>query len=267
MYYVILFLIFSIGFSSLYTFTTNMMGYFIILWVFLGIISGLLLTILYCILFIEIGSKTTPKSKAKVFHLRNALWLAFKFNHVKITSEGLENIPFGKPYVIYSNHKSMLDPAAIYMELNSVISAIGKKNLFGFWPMNRITACFGALPMDRDNNREAAKNMIAAIKAVKEGMPMIIFPEGGIRTRDVEEMVELKAGAYKLAMKANAPIIPTTIIGSSSISKEKRTKKKNIHIIFHKPIYKEEYEGKTTLEIGTFVENLINEDIQQYEKK
>lgn len=267
MYYIFLFLIFSAGFSCLYTFTTNMMGYFIILWVGLGILSGLLLTVLYCLLFIEIGSITTPKSKIKVFHLRNALWLAFKFNHVKITSEGLENVPFGEAFVIYSNHKSMLDPAAIYMELNTIISAIGKKNLFGFWPMNRITACFGALPMDRENNREAAKNMIAAIKAVKDGLPMIIFPEGGIKTRDVEEMVELKAGAYKLAMKANAPIVPTTIIGSSSISKEKRTKKKNIHIIFHKPITKEEYNGKTTLEIGTFVENLINEDIQKYEKK
>ncbi len=267
MYYIVLFFIFFLGFGSLFTFTTGMFGWFIFLWVGLAIVAALLLDVLYCLLFIEIGSKTTPKSRLKVFHLRNALWLAFKFYHVKITSDGLENIPFDQTFVIYSNHKSMLDPAAIYMELNTIISAIGKKSLFGFWPMNRICACFGALPMDRDNNREAAKNMIAAIKAVKDGMSMIIFPEGGIKTRDVEEMVELKAGAYKLAMKAGAPIIPTTIIGSSAISKEKRTKKKNIHIIFHKPIYKEEYEGKTTLEIGTYVESLINEDIQKYEKK
>lgn len=267
MYFIILFFLFTIGFSSLYIFTTNLMGYFIILWVALGMVSAILLLVIYALLFIEIGARTTPKSKLKVFHLRNALWLVFKFNHVKITSEGLENVPFDETFVIYSNHKSMLDPAAIYMELNTVISAIGKKNLFGFWPMNRITACFGALPMDRENNREAAKNMIAGIKAVKNGLSMIIFPEGGIKNREVEEMVELKAGAYKLAMKANAPIIPTTIIGSSLISKQKRLKKKNIHIIFHKPIRKEDYEGKTTLEVGQYVENLINEDIQKYEKK
>ena len=266
MYFVVLFLLFLSGFVSLFIFTTNMLGYYIILWVFVSIIAALLLEVIYCLLLIEIGAKTSPKSKLKVFHLRNALWFAFKFYHIKVTSEGKENIP-NETFVIYSNHKSMLDPAAIYVELNMIISAIGKKSLFGFWPMNRITKCFGALPMDRENNREAAKNMIAAIKAVKDGLSMIIFPEGGIKTRDVEEMVELKAGAYKLAMKAEAPIVPCTIIGSSAISKEKRTKKKEIHIIFHKPITKEEYKGKTTLEVGTLVENLINEDIKNYEKK
>ena len=153
MYYIVLFIIFSLGFTSLFTFATGMYGYFIILWVALAIISGLLLDILYCLLFIEIGSKTNPKSKLKVFHLRNALWLAFKFYHVKITSEGKENIPFNQTFVIYSNHKSMLDPAAIYMELNTIISAIGKKSLFGFWPYSscklssiRHTSLFGPLP-------------------------------------------------------------------------------------------------------------------------
>ena len=56
---------------------------------------------------------------------------------------------------MYCNHKSMLDPAAIYVKINRIVSAIGKKSLWGFWPMNRICECYGALPMDRDNDRQA----------------------------------------------------------------------------------------------------------------
>lgn len=267
MFFVIVFFVVAIGISSLLTFLTQMYQWWIALWVASGILSALLLVLVFALLFLFIGSKTTPKSKFKVFVLRNALWIAFKFNHTTISSEGVENVPYDTPFVIYSNHKSMLDPAAIYMEINRIVSAVGKSTLWKNKYMKMICDCFGALPMDRENDREAARNMIAAIKAVKGGLPMIIFPEGGIKTREVEEMVDLKAGAYKLAMKANAPIIPTSIMGSSEISKKKRWQKKHIHVIFHKAITPEEYKGKNTTEIGTYVENLINEDIHNYEQK
>ena len=249
------------------TFLTGMYEWWILLWVGSGLIASILLVVLFALIFIEIGSVTTPKSKFKVFILRNALQLAFWYNHTYVTSEGVENVPYNTPFVMYCNHKSMLDPAAIYLEINRVVSAIGKKSLWSFWPMNHICKCYGALPMDRDNDRQAVKDMPAAIKAVKEPMPMIIFPEGGIKSRDVEEMVSLRAGAYKLAMKAEAPIIPVAIMGSSEIAKKKRFEKKHIHIIFHKPIPKEEYKDKNTTEVGTFVEELINEDIRKYEEK
>lgn len=267
MFFIIVFLLLFVGISVSLTFLTRMYEYYIILWVACGIFGALIILIIFALLFLSIGQKTTPKSKFKVFILRNALWLTFKYNHTKVTSEGLENVPYNQPFVIYSNHKSMLDPAAIYIEINRTVSAVGKSTLWENKFMAMICRCFGALPMNRENDREAAKNMIAAIKAVKNGLPMIIFPEGGIKTREVEEMVDLKAGAYKLAMKANAPIIPTTIIGSSDISKKKRKEVKHIHVIFHKAITKDDYAGKTTLEVGTYVESLINEDIRKYEQK
>lgn len=267
MFFIFILLILWASFSVGLTYLTGMFSYWIILWVGAGLLASLLLIVLYILIYIEIGARTTPKSKFKVFMLRNALQLVFWFYHIHVTSEGLENVPYNEPFVMYCNHKSMLDPAAIYLEINRIVSAIGKKSLWGFWPMNHICKCYGALPMDRDNDRQAVKDMLVAIKAVKEGMPMIIFPEGGIKSRDVEEMVSLRAGAYKLAMKAEAPIIPVAIMGSSEIAKKKRYQRKNIHIIFHKAITKEEYKDKNTLEIGTFVEEMINEDIRKYDQK
>ena len=70
-----------------------------------------------------------------------------------------------------------------------------KKELFKSHIMKVIGNTFKAVIMNREDDREAAKAMISAIKQVKDGTSMIIFPEGGIKTRDVEEMVNLRAGA------------------------------------------------------------------------
>ena len=98
----------------------------------------------------------------------------------------------------------------------------------------------------------------------KNGTSMIIFPEGGIKTRDVEEMVNLRAGAYKLATKSGAMILPCSIIGSSQIKSNRRIKRKDVTVIFYKPISKEEYQSMNTTEIGLRVEEIINSGIKEH---
>jgi 1-acyl-sn-glycerol-3-phosphate acyltransferase len=59
--------------------------------------------------------------------------------------------------------------------------------------------------------------MVDAIKVVKSGMAMAIFPEGGIKDRDDEKMVAMRAGAYSVAMKAEADLLPVSISGTSLV--------------------------------------------------
>ncbi len=158
-----------------------------------------------------------------------------------------------------------MDPIFIYYALHTdSVTAIGKSTLFKNHFMKLIGNTFGAIPLNRENDREAAKAIIKAIGDVKKGMSMIIFPEGGIKTRDVEEMVNLRAGAYKLATKSGAKILPCAIIGSSQIKKKRRIKRKNVTVIFYKPIDKEEYQKMNTTEIGLMVEDIINNGIKGY---
>ncbi len=109
--------------------------------------------------------------------------------------------------------------------------------------------------------------MIEAIRAVRNGLSYIIFPEGGIKTRETEEMVNLRAGAYKLVTKSEALLLPVTILGSSKIKKRKNLfKSLTVQIIVHKPLSKEEYESQTTTELGEYVMNMINKDVLAHEK-
>ena len=264
MLFIILFVLFSLGFAGLFYFISTLFSlsaWFLFLWVFLGVLTTILIIVIFCVLFLLIGSKTKPDSSFKHFILRHGFKTFCLLYHVKYSFEGVENIP-NSTYVVYANHKSNMDPIFIYLGMNRKVTVIGKSTLVkNFW-MNKIFETFGALPLDRDNDREAAKTIIKAIKIVKNGLPIIIFPEGGIKSRDTDEMVNLRAGAYKLATKANAPILPCSIVGSSKIKTKKFFQTVNVHVTFYKPITPEEYNGMNTTQIGLMVEDIINEGIK-----
>ena len=129
--------------------------------------------------------------------------------------------------------------------------------------MSQLATVFGAVPINRENDREAAKSIIKAIKLVKSGLSMIIFPEGGIKSRETEEMVNLRAGAYKLVTKSEVDLLPVTILGNTKIKEATLFKKAKVKIIIHSAIKKEEYNNMTTQEIGLKVQNIINGDINE----
>ena len=236
--------------------------WFWFLWAILGIIIGIILFVGVVLLFFSIAQNTKPTRKFKHFILKNACWLWIKFYHIDLKVIGIENLPNeDEKYTIYANHKSNMDPVLIYSGLNRRISAIGKKSLFEHWFMKMLQKTYGAIAIDRDNDRAAVKSMLVAIKEVKDGLPMIIFPEGGIKSRQTEDMVNLRAGAYKLATKSEAKIVPISIVGSSECSKVKRTKKKIIKLVIHPSITCDEYKDLNTTELGLMVEEIINKGV------
>ncbi len=268
MFLLFLILLMTCGYSLLFYFLFDgvLSPYFMLLWVPTSLILAALTFTLFVYIFLIIGYRTKPNRRFKHFILRSAMNLFLKFYHIKLNVIGKENLP-DDTYIVYSNHKSNMDPIFIYLATHShEITAIGKHTLFKNYFMNLIRGTYGAYSLNRDNDREAAKTIIKAINDAKNGMSIIIFPEGGIKTRDVEEMVNLRAGAYKVATKSGAMILPCAIIGSSQIKSEKRRKRKEVTVIFFKPVSKEDYSNYNTTQIGLKVEEIINEGIKNYGK-
>lgn len=246
--------------AGLYSFLFSLIpvsNWFLFLWIPLGIILGVISVIGVVLLYIRLNTKTniTGKFKHHVLHqLTQAITI---FTNIRIKTVGKENIP-NETCVFYGNHKSNLDPVLTYNAMNRVCSAVGKSTLFTNPIMIWVKDCFGAISLDRNNDREAAKSIVQAIKHVNMGLSMIIYPEGGIKTRETELCVDVKPGAYKLATKPGVPIVPVTILNSHTICTKPLFKKHNVTIIFHKPIYKEEYQALNTIELGNLVEGVIN---------
>ena len=62
----------------------------------------------------------------------------------------------------------------------------------------------------RDDPRQSAKAIKNVIKHVKEGISMIIFPEG-TRSPNPKELLDFKAGAFKVALRTGKDIVPITL--------------------------------------------------------
>lgn len=259
---ILLFLILLVAAICSYGFYyTGLSLWFYFLWVPVSLILAILTFVMIVALMFQVWKKTDPKGKFRHHVLHQACALILIVLNVKVKVVGKENIP-NETFVCYANHKSDLDPILIYYSLKRVCSAVGKKSLFKYPVIKQCQPVFGCISLDRDNDREAAKAIIECIRNIKQGMSYIIFPEGGIKSRDTEEMVNLRAGAYKLVTKSEALLLPVTIIGSSRLKNRKLLLRRiKVEIIIHKPITSEEYLPLTTQEIGQKVIDIINGDI------
>ena len=90
--------------------------------------------------------------------------------------------------------------------------------------------------VDRENG---AASFVAALRALKSGEIIGIFPEGTISTSF--EIKALKSGAVRLAMGAGVPVIPTVIWGSQrvwtkGVKRNLRREHIPISVVFGEPI-------------------------------
>ena len=249
-------------FSALYTVIARinaLSDWFIILWVVLGILSAALLFIIYVfILIYVILPLINPKKKLSLILSRPIVKWVNSLAGIHLEVEGRENIPSDKTFVAFANHKSMLDITIMYLAINKPISAVAKSTLSKVPVLRKLVKNYKAIYVDRNNDREAVKSLLVAIKNVENGLNYFIFPEGGIKSRETEKMVDIKPGAYKLATKPQALILPITINGSSKLTERAFKKRTNIKVIIHKPITPEEYNQYNTQEIGEKMMEIIN---------
>ncbi len=126
----------------------------------------------------------------------------------KIEIVGLENIPSDKNFLVVPNHMSYFDPPLIAAFLPVKMAYMAKGSLFKVPVLGWIIKSFGAFPVKKSGNDMAAVKL--AIKILKEGKSLTIFPEGKrIKTPGV--LGEGKNGAAMIAAKAGVGFLPMGI--------------------------------------------------------
>jgi 1-acyl-sn-glycerol-3-phosphate acyltransferase len=122
--------------------------------------------------------------------------------------------------------------------------------------------------IDRNDIRQSAKAILEAATKVKEGCSMVIFPEG-TRSRSSNHIGDWKAGAFKVATKAKAPIVPVTFFDSYKVleGNKMRIRPANVGIIFHDPIYTAELPRDELSELPEKVKNIIQHGLDELSAK
>jgi 1-acyl-sn-glycerol-3-phosphate acyltransferase len=120
-----------------------------------------------------------------------------------------ENVPATGPVIVACNHVSYLDPVVLGIGFTRPVTYLAKKQLFAIPVLGPIIAALGAYPLDREAGGVAAVR--AALRALKEGRCVGIFPEG---TRNLNGDAEEKGGAALLGALSGAPVVPAAISGT-----------------------------------------------------
>jgi 1-acyl-sn-glycerol-3-phosphate acyltransferase len=122
---------------------------------------------------------------------------------------GAEKVPRDGGVILAANHISNFDPPILGISLPRPVSYMAKKELFAQPVLKTILPWLHAFPVDREAGGTAA--LRAALRMLKEGRCVGIFPEGG---RNVSGTNDEKAGAAFLAAASGAPVVPTAIVGT-----------------------------------------------------
>ena len=139
-------------------------------------------------------------------------WLVMKtiLSPVKITGSGADQLDNSKPRVYAVTHASALDIPILYVYLPFQFRIVFKSELliypFVGWHLKRS----GQVCINQQNPGASIGAVKSALRSLRNGMPLVIFPEGG-RTRD-GKIQPFLPGAFFLAIKAQADIVPIALV-------------------------------------------------------
>lgn len=165
--------------------------------------------------------------------LRVCLLVVMRIWHPIIRVRGKENIPDGAA-VMCCNHSAFSDPVwiIVYGNLPVLPRTMAKKEAIKTPVIGALYQKLGGFPVDRNGADISAVK--TAMKTLKEGNKLIIFPEG-TRIRGGKKS-EPHNGAMLIAARAKAPVVPIFL------STKKRPFSK-VDLVFGKP-YNPEFSDK-----------------------
>lgn len=141
-------------------------------------------------------------------------WLIMKTILSPVTVTGnkaaLELGANGKPRVFAVNHASALDIPILYVYLPFQFRIVFKSELLHYpfvgWHLKRS----GQVCINQQHPTTSVGAIKSALRSLRTGMPLVIFPEGG-RTSD-GHIQPFLPGAFFLAIKEQADIIPIALV-------------------------------------------------------
>jgi len=142
---------------------------------------------------------------------RLCLWSSWSRLRV-IGAENLKKFPVA---VYASNHTSYMDTPIIFAALPFQFRILAKKSLWE-WPfIGWFLGRSGQMPIDTENPHATLSSLGGGVKALRAGMPLFVFPEGG---RTVAGTLQpFLSGAAYLAIRAQVPLVPLALTGGYNL--------------------------------------------------
>ncbi len=167
--------------------------------------------------------------------LSRVLWIFLPYKeHRAVKDYG------NRPYVFICNHYSIWDIIYPCIAVKKPLHFIAKQelwnNAFLRWFCNKCRC----IPVSRDGAGTDVKAIMQAMKYLKNGENILIYPEGHRNSGDVE-LLPFKGGFAAIAIKTKTPLIPIVLMSKPGLFRK-------VHVLYGEPIEFSEYYGKKLTE-------------------
>jgi 1-acyl-sn-glycerol-3-phosphate acyltransferase len=166
---------------------------------------------------------------------------------VRIEARGMEQLQRGQNYIFMSNHVSNLDPPVLLPSIPGRCSVLVKKELFRIPLLGTGMKLVRLVPVDRSNRKAAIESVRAAVAVLREGLHMLIYPEG---TRSGDgKLLPFKKGPFHLALESGVPVVPVTMLGTYEAWPKHRfaLRAGTVTMVFHPPLDPREFVDRDQL--------------------
>jgi 1-acyl-sn-glycerol-3-phosphate acyltransferase len=137
-----------------------------------------------------------------------------KLSGSSVTVEGQENVPAGRACVFVANHRSCFDIPVMLTVLDKPWGLLSKIEADRIPLVRRWMRLIGCVFVDRSDIHASMRALADATHTVEAGRSFSIFPEGTRYKGEEGGIGEFKGGAFRIATKCGAPVVPVVLTGT-----------------------------------------------------
>lgn len=166
----------------------------------------------------------------------------------RVRWHNLENIPRDGGVIIAANHQTYIDPFWVGYPVRRPVRFLAWDAAFDWPVVGSFLRLFGAWPLQLEGSDPTP--IRRSLRWIREGGAVMIFPEGGRGNPDGSPR-KFKAGAVRMALETEVPILPVTIVGGQHVwplTNRFPRFGRGVDIIYHPPIKVGQGESEGTRE-------------------
>ena len=209
-----------------------------------------------------------PFTKAHFLALRiNYLWgwTFFRLALIPVKIEWRFDLNQYPRFILCANHFSYLDIPALGM-FPKPFKFVGKSQLNKI-PLFGLMYNYIHITVNRSSYRSRAESLAKARNAIQQGFNLGFFPEGGIRTKQLPQMVNFQDGAFRLAAENDIPIIPVTFLDNYRILEDDRIlsiSRQTCKVIYHEPLKARDESEDSIKKLKQEVYRVIQDELNMF---
>jgi 1-acyl-sn-glycerol-3-phosphate acyltransferase len=157
------------------------------------------------------GAKSKPEIHGSLKIVEFVYWSYCVIWH-RLRIDRRAPLPERGPAILICNHTCGIDHVLLQAASDRVLGFMVAREYYEYPLLNPWCRLVNCIPVNRDGRDFTATR--AALRALKEGRVLPIFPEGHIVPESGRRIDEMKPGTAYLALHSGVPVIPAYLCGT-----------------------------------------------------